>query len=148
VFEGDFAPDGFVTPEHAAYVELTGGLHCFVPTVSCLRQTLEANYFRVSTQSIYQGEPTHPWNRILTTCEPFVGENWLHRYRPPSGLHVYDPRFSERSPQHEASLLRHNGRIALRGGKRAAARRNFVEALRLDPLHLKAYKGLIKTFLP
>jgi tRNA (mo5U34)-methyltransferase len=148
VFEGDFAPDGFVQPEQAAYLDLTGGLHCFVPTVTCLRQTLEANYFRISTQSIYHGEPTHPWNRILVACEPFVGENPLHRYRPPSGLHVYDPRFPDRSSEKEASLLRHNARIALRAGNRDAARRNFVEALRLEPFHLKAYKGLLKTFLP
>jgi hypothetical protein len=33
-------------------------------------------------------------------------------------------------------------------GRRAAARRDLVEALRLEPFHLNAYLRLIKTFLP
>ena len=207
VFEGDFAPDWFVRPQQAAYLDVTDGYHCFMPTVTCLRQMLEANYFHVLTESTY-------YERILVACQPFVGENTLHRYRPPSGLHLYDPRFSGRSSLQQASqlleasdshvsrgsiyeeqptqpanrisptrdlladenasqrdrhsggtylrdprvsdgaslqrasLLRHNARVALRGGDRTAARKNFVEALRLEPFHLKAYKGLIKTFLP
>jgi tRNA (mo5U34)-methyltransferase len=148
VFEGDFAPEGFVTPEQAALLDLTGGLHCFVPTVPCLRQTLMANYFRVTTESTYRGDPTHPWNRILVACEPFVGENTMHRYRPPSGLNVYDPRFPNPSTHQKASHLRHNARNALHRGQRGAARRHFLKALRLEPFRLKAYKGLVKTFLP
>lgn len=147
VFEGDFAPEGLVTPEQAAVLDLAGGLHCFVPTRTCLRQTLIANYFGIKSASVYHGDLTHPWNRLLTICEPFVGENGMHRYRPPSGLHIYDPRFY-RSSQQQASLLRHHARNALRSGNRAAARKNFVEALRLEPFRLKAYKGLVKTFLP
>jgi tRNA (mo5U34)-methyltransferase len=148
VFEGEFAPDWFVKPQQAAYVNVADPWHRFMPTLTCLRQMLEANYFRVVTESTYQGQPQHPANRILATCVPFVGENALHRYRPPFWLHVYDPRFSIRSSQQEASLLRHNARVALRGGDRAVARRNFVKALRFEPFHLKAYKGLVKTLLP
>jgi predicted O-methyltransferase YrrM len=47
-----------------------------------------------------------------------------------------------------ASELRRNARLALHEGDRAAARRDFVKALRLDPFRLKAYTGLVKTFLP
>ncbi len=149
IFEGDFAPDdGFVDPEHAAHLDLEGGLHCFVPTIGCLRQVLQAHYFRIKRESIYRGEPNHPWNRILVTCEPFAGENLLHRYRPPSGLHVYDRRFSEPSPLDQARILRRDARLALRAGQRAVARRKFVRALLLQPLYLKTYKGLLKTFLP
>jgi predicted O-methyltransferase YrrM len=53
-------------------------------------------------------------------------------------------------PKVRASILRHNARLALRtrGGDRIAARRDLVEALRLEPFHLKAYMRLIGTFLP
>jgi hypothetical protein len=53
-------------------------------------------------------------------------------------------------PKVRASILRHNARLALRtrGGDRIAARRDLVEALRLEPFHLKAYLRLIGTFLP
>ena len=53
-------------------------------------------------------------------------------------------------PRVRASILRHNARLALRtrGGDRIAARRDLVEALRLEPFHLKAYLRLIGTFLP
>ncbi len=93
VFEGDFAPDWFVQPPQAAYFDLGDPSRCFVPTVTFLRQLLEANYFRVLTESIYYGEPAQPVNRILLACEPFEGENTLHCCKPPFGLHTYDPRF-------------------------------------------------------
>jgi predicted O-methyltransferase YrrM len=51
-------------------------------------------------------------------------------------------------PKVSASLLRRNARHALRGGDRASARKDLVEALRLEPFHLKAYILLIRTFLP
>ncbi len=142
VFEGDFAPEGLVQPDLAAYLDLNGGLHCFVPTIPCLRQMVRANYFWTMTESTYE---EYPWNRILTTCRPFVVENTLHRYRPPSGLHVYDPRFI---PEEQARILRHNARVALRAGDRATARRNFTKAIHLQPTYFKAYKGLAKTLLP
>jgi tRNA (mo5U34)-methyltransferase len=139
VFEGNIAQNSFVQPQQAAYLNLADLSHCFIPTLTCLRQMLEANYFRVSTES------THYEGRILATCAAFVGNNALHYYRPPFGLHVYDPRFSD---HFRARLLRHNARVALRDGDRAAARRNFVKAVQLEPFHMKAYKGLVKTFLP
>jgi tRNA (mo5U34)-methyltransferase len=145
VFEGDFASASSVQPEQAAYFDLRDGWHCFMPRMTCLRQMLEANFFRISTECIYHGRPTQPANRILVTCKPFVGKNTLHRYRPPFGLHAYDPRFS---PKILASHLRHSARVAFRDGNRAAARRYFAQALRLEPFRLKAYKGLIKTLLP
>ena len=54
----------------------------------------------------------------------------------------------EPQPKDRVGILRHNARLALRGGDRAAARRALVEALRLEPFHLKAYMRLIKAFLP
>jgi predicted O-methyltransferase YrrM len=47
-----------------------------------------------------------------------------------------------------ASLLHHNARLALLGGDKAAARRDLVKALRLEPFRVKAYMGLVRTFLP
>jgi len=89
VFEGDFAPEGSVQPQRAAYVNETS----FVPSEPFLRHMLEANYFCVMKESMCLGVPA-PIDRILVVCEPFEGENALHRYRPPFGLHAYDPRFS------------------------------------------------------
>lgn len=94
IFEGDFAPDWFVKPEHAAYYDLGHEARCFVPTVPCLRQILEANYFHVLSESVYHGSPSQSVNRILLVCEPFHAENAMHCTRPPFGLHAYDPRFS------------------------------------------------------
>jgi len=101
VFEGDFAPDWFVQPQQAAYLDLGNPSRCFVPTLTFLRQMLEANYFRVMKESIYHGAPEQPVNRILMVCEPFEGENALHLNRPPFGLHSYDPRFSAHTHQHQ-----------------------------------------------
>jgi len=94
VFEGDFAPDWFVQPEQAAFLDLGDPSRCFVPTVPFLRQMLAANYFHILTESIYHGLPGQPVNRILVACQAFEGENRLHVYRPPFGLHAYDPRFA------------------------------------------------------
>jgi tRNA (mo5U34)-methyltransferase len=97
VFEGDFAPEGSASsipgfrPAHFDFENLAC---CFLPTLPCLRHMLQANYFRVVTESIYHGLPEQPLNRILVICEPFEGDNTLHFYRPPFGLHAYDPRFS------------------------------------------------------
>ena len=67
---------------------------CFVPSVQGLCKMLEANYFRVLSQSIYHGDPAQPVRRVLLTCQPFTGENPLHCTRPPFGLHRYDPRYA------------------------------------------------------
>jgi tRNA (mo5U34)-methyltransferase len=66
VFEGNIAQNSFVQPQQAAYLNLADLSHCFIPTLTCLRQMLEANYFRVSTES------THYEGRILATCAAFV----------------------------------------------------------------------------
>ncbi len=47
-----------------------------------------------------------------------------------------------------ASTLRFQGLIALREGKRAQARRYFLQALRFEPMHLKSYFRILRTFLP
>jgi FkbM family methyltransferase len=47
-----------------------------------------------------------------------------------------------------ASTLRFQGLIALGEGKRAQARRYFLQALRFEPLHLKSYFRILRTFLP
>jgi len=93
VFEGDFAPDWFVQPAQAAYLDLGDPSRCFVPTLPFLRQMLEANYFHITKEYTYQGSPEQPVNRILAICQPFEGQNPLHLYRPPFGLQGYDPRF-------------------------------------------------------
>lgn len=33
--------------------------------------------------------------RVMLTCTPFAGEVGLYNYRPPFGLHAYDPRFRD-----------------------------------------------------
>ena len=95
VFEGDFAPDWFISPKEAVYYEFGHDVRCFVPTVFSLRKMIEANYFKVLSESIYHGTPATPVNRVLLTCQPFSGENKLHCTSPPFGLHEYDPRFSK-----------------------------------------------------
>jgi predicted O-methyltransferase YrrM len=54
-------------------------------------------------------------------------------------------RFGERLA---ASTLRYQGLIALRDGRREEARRFFRQAMRVDPLHLKTYLRLLRTYLP
>jgi tRNA (mo5U34)-methyltransferase len=94
VFEGDFAPDWFVQPPQASYFDFGDPSRCFVPTLPCLRQMLEANYFRIIQESTYHGLADQPVNRVLVVCEPFEGVNALHCCRPPFGVDAYDPRFS------------------------------------------------------
>ncbi|MBA4067080.1 MAG: methyltransferase type 11 [Isosphaera sp.] len=40
-------------------------------------------------------EPLTASRRVFLTCTPFEGENPAHYYRPPFGLHAYDPRFRD-----------------------------------------------------
>jgi hypothetical protein len=35
-----------------------------------------------------------PDSRVFVACAPFAAANPLHCYRPPFGLHMYDPRFN------------------------------------------------------
>jgi predicted O-methyltransferase YrrM len=66
-----------------------------------------------------------------------------HAPSSPTGLEARGSKAKVR-----ASLLRHNAQLALLGGDRATARRDLIEALRLEPFRLKAYMGLVRTFLP
>ena len=59
-----------------------------------LRKMLEANYFRVLSESIFHGDSKQPVRRVLLSCQPFTGENLLHCTRPPFGLHRYDRRYT------------------------------------------------------
>jgi len=67
--------------------------------------------------------------------------------RPREG-HLGPAQPGEPQPKIRASLLRHNARHALLRGDRSAARKDLVEALRLEPRHLKSYMRLIRTLLP
>jgi tRNA (mo5U34)-methyltransferase len=46
--------------------------------------------------------PPHQNRRTLLTCTPHEGEVGMHYYRPPFGLHAYDPRFRD-SPARAAA---------------------------------------------
>lgn len=90
----------------------------FVPTPYSLKQMLQAAYFDVASQtwcraphspSLLRRMRMYPalfglrapatgcqpdkTERMVTVCAPFEGENPLYPYRPPFGLHHYDPRF-------------------------------------------------------
>ena len=41
--------------------------------------------------------PPKPDSRVFVTCTPIEGVNPVHPFRPPFGLHVYDPRFRDGS---------------------------------------------------
>ncbi len=90
----------------------------FLPTPQVLAQMLQATYFQVTKQE-WRAPPWLPssgkrpllrlrqWlknvppdpglpegcERAIIVCKPFEGENPLHFYRPPLGLHRYDSRF-------------------------------------------------------
>ena len=91
----------------------------FLPTPRGLKEMLEAAYFTVQSRDwILRAEPKSlrvrlailhqasrtfkQWippaprrnGRMITLCRPFTGECLLHRYKPPFGLHRYDPRFA------------------------------------------------------
>jgi predicted O-methyltransferase YrrM len=59
---------------------------------------------------------------------------FLYGFKPSRRIHCGD--------------LRREGLMALAAGDRAAARRHFLRALRLDPRHFKTYLRLLRTFLP
>ena len=47
-----------------------------------------------------------------------------------------------------ASILRYQGLLAMRDGRRVEARCYFLAALRVDPAHVKTYFRLIRIYLP
>ena len=48
----------------------------------------------------------------------------------------------------ERNRLNHAGLMALRAGDREGARRQFAEALRIDPLHASSYLRWVRSYLP
>ena len=91
----------------------------FVPTPAGLQQMLEAAYFSVESQEwilaprppsfryrlevlsqamrdleALAPKPPRKTGRLMTACRPFAGPSKLHHYKPPFGLHRYDPRFA------------------------------------------------------
>lgn len=92
-FEGDYAPDWFLTQPNSAYVEIGEPSRCFVPTPTCLKHMLDGAYFKVEHAATHNGVPGHLVHRQFTVCTPFVGVNPLHPTRPPFGLSSYDPRY-------------------------------------------------------
>jgi len=91
-------------------------------------------------------KPTESVQRDIFHFVPFYPLPLHKEQRPKEHLAPALPE--EPEPKVRANLLRHDARLALRGGDRAAARRHLLGALRLEPFHLKAYTRLIKTFLP
>jgi len=97
-------------------------LPVFIPTPYSLGQMLRACYLQVMSQT-WRQQPHRPswvrrWRkrlsaallgtghaqvsplpqeseRMLTICAPVEGENLMHPYPPPFGLHRYDPRFNK-----------------------------------------------------
>ncbi len=91
----------------------------FVPTAYGMRQMLGAAYYEVTDQSFLKPLPPASKfkpklslfrnligrqdpatlklpdyiDRMVTFARPFDGENPLHPYKPPFGLHRFDPRF-------------------------------------------------------
>lgn len=106
VLEGD-AWRNVLREEVAVHRIGDSALPTFLPTVALLEALLEAAYLRVrssrwrvpavpfSLRALtrrWRRQPVTP-DRICLTCVPFEGENRRHPYRPPFGLHGYDPRF-------------------------------------------------------
>jgi len=118
VFEGDvYRRD---RKEEARYCFTDPSKSVFIPSRGSLLSMLQTAYFRVEKQT-WAGEPPQGFRRVVhflrtgripaavdveravTVCVPFEGENPNHYYRPPFGLHAYDPRFNgSRSQQRVA----------------------------------------------
>jgi len=91
-------------------------------------------------------KPTEEVRLALFQLVPFFPVPLLEKQAREGHLAPAQPE--EPQPKIRASLLRHNARLALLRGDRSAARKDLVEGLRLEPLHLKAYMLLIRTLLP
>ena len=96
--EGDFMPAGRLGDPMAAFFDIGHPMRCFVPTVPCLKQMLEAAYFEVVSIETYHGLPEQPVDRTFVVCRPVTGKNPLHPTFPPFGLHQYDPRYNDLRP--------------------------------------------------
>jgi len=80
---------------------------------------------------------------------------WIRAYRKPAGGVDYAsfrvmPMYTA-FPQYRryaSNQLRRRGLQALRDGDIAAARRNFIEAIKMEPDRFKPYLSLARTFMP
>jgi tRNA (mo5U34)-methyltransferase len=111
VFEGDIYRRD--EQEQARYCFNDPSRSAFIPSRGTLNGMLRAAYLHVRQQT-WPGQTPQGLRRILhflrtgqfprpmtteravTVCMPFEGENPVHYYRPPFGLHAYDPRFAGR----------------------------------------------------
>lgn len=117
VFEGDCTHALAKTSIH--YDLADPSMPIFLPAPEALAQMLQANYLNVVSQRSmlaqlgsrpeHRGAPNllrRIWpkpsrpalrslDRLISVCEPFEGSNPLHFYRPPFGLHEFDPRFQK-----------------------------------------------------
>jgi tRNA (mo5U34)-methyltransferase len=92
-------------PQKALYFTASLPLSRFTPTREALSEMLTATYLRPTGISgiipLPTAEDPASWGRlppdcnirVVVTCEPIDGPNELHIYKPPFGLHAYDPRF-------------------------------------------------------
>lgn len=113
IFEGDVTAG---LRQNTLFYDLSDPSYSyFVPTHRTLNQMLGAAYFEVVSQvGMVERKPLNwrkrlrmardalneklePYaprvNRYFTVCRPKEGNNPLHFYRPPFGLHQYDERF-------------------------------------------------------
>jgi tRNA (mo5U34)-methyltransferase len=112
VFEGDTTLG--LPPNLFRYNLANVALPYFTPTPQGLKQMLQACYFNVESQALMNNKEARSerhWlevlaeiargkrelpdrmDRLVTIARPFAGDNVLHFYRPPFGLHLYDGRF-------------------------------------------------------
>jgi tRNA (mo5U34)-methyltransferase len=123
VLEGDGAAAG-VNPQGSLFDLSNHSNPIFVPTTGALSHMCEGAYLSVQSQDWMtnaaafwaqatpeeraaaprpaagpQASPglTEPlaFDRLFTVCRAFSGENKMHYYRPPFGLHAYDDRFKD-----------------------------------------------------
>jgi tRNA (mo5U34)-methyltransferase len=93
ILEGDFMPDGRLGSSTAAFYDIGHGSRCFVPTLGCLRQMVQAAYLEIVSEATHHGLPEQPVDRLFLVCRAVNAANPLHPYRPPFELHRYDPRW-------------------------------------------------------
>jgi len=95
VFEGDVIRNGVPTETNYVYNDATKSI--FIPSVELLQNMLSTTYLDVITTYFYNNTPhtTKSIDRALFICKPFRGINNNNYYKPPFGLHKYDPRWAE-----------------------------------------------------
>ena len=91
-------------PPNSLYLTSSFSTSRFTPTRGALNEMLLATYLRptgiagllpfaaVEDPALWGRLPPDS-NRVVVTCEAIDEPNHIHLYKPPFGLHVYDPRF-------------------------------------------------------